>query len=121
MKQIFKNDPASGEIDKLVDDTINSMDGHTAASPRPFLLTRLHARIRSNSSISTTWDRWTAFITRPTIALTGLLLLIILNVFIITSVDQLTNSGIVQEDLINDDQEIYVNTNSLYDIENIEP
>ncbi|MEJ7626688.1 MAG: hypothetical protein WKF35_07495 [Ferruginibacter sp.] len=119
MKQIFKNNPVSG-IDKLVDDTINSMDGHTAATPRPFLLTRLHARIRSNTSITTSWDRWTAFITRPTIALTGLLLVIILNVFIITSDDQLTSTRIVQEDL-NDDQEIYVNTTYLYDIENIEP
>jgi hypothetical protein len=114
---MFDND----HINKLVDDTLNSMDHHERAAPRPFLLSRINARILKRGE-STMWDRLTSIITRPVIAFGGLVLVIMLNILIISfNKDAAVYNGI-QEDEIADGQGFSIaTTTALYDIENIEP
>jgi hypothetical protein len=40
-------------IDKKIEETLNSLDGMNRAEPRPFFYTRLEARMENEASIST--------------------------------------------------------------------
>jgi hypothetical protein len=66
------------KINKLIEEALNSADHVKRASPMPFLQTRLNARI--NKLNEDTWDKASWFIGRPSIAVTGLALLIFINV-----------------------------------------
>ena len=64
-------------IDKLVEETINSLDGLSRAKANPFLFTRVEARLRQGSKSA--WDQAVAFISRPAVALAMLGLVILSN------------------------------------------
>lgn len=111
----------NNHINKLVDDTLNSMDHHKRAMPRPYLLTRINARLLVPSG-STMWDRLTSIITRPAVAMAGLIFIIILNILIISSNNDLENyNGSQQETVVDGHDFSIATTTALYDIENIEP
>lgn len=107
-------------IDKRVEDTLNSMDYHEKATPRPYLLTRINSRLLQKSR-STMWDHLTSFITKPDIAFVGLLIIIILNIFIISFNQSSENNIRSPQESVADIQEYTTVTTALYDIENIEP
>lgn len=65
------------QINKLVEEALNSADHIKRASPLPFLQTRINARI--NKSNETIWEKAGWFIGRPSIAILGLALLIFVN------------------------------------------
>jgi hypothetical protein len=107
-------------IEKLIDDTINSFDGANRAEPKPFLFTRVMASINNRSSLQNGWTRLGAFISRPGVAIAGLLLVLFLNVMIaFTSKNKRERPDTVQNNSIVKD-EFSLNTISIYDIENPE-
>jgi hypothetical protein len=106
-------------IKKLVDDTLNSMDHHTKAAPAPYLLSRINARLLQLNR-ATRWDRLTSVITRPTVAIAGLFLVIMLNVLIISTKKASFKYNATQENQVND-AGFSIASSALYDIENIEP
>lgn len=108
-------------IDKLVEDTLNSMDHHEKATPRPYLLTRINSRLLQKSG-STMWDHLTSIITKPSVAMAGLIFIIILNIFIISTNQSWESNIQPQQETVADSQEFTIaTTTALYDIENIEP
>jgi hypothetical protein len=52
-------------LDKLVEETINSLDGAAKASPAPFLLTRIGAKMANRQEQPSLWERAGFLITRP--------------------------------------------------------
>lgn len=111
----------NNHINKLVDDTLNSMDHHKRATPRPYLLTRINARLLNRDG-STIWDRLTSIITRPAVAMAGLIFIIMLNILIISSNKGSANYNGSQQETVADGQGFSIaTTTALYDIENIEP
>ena len=109
----------NNEINKLVEDTLNSMDEHRNILPAPYLLTRVNARIQEKSSL-TFWDKISGIITRPGIAFLCLMIIVIINAFIIMSGD---NSSIISSDPVSvESQNLSVANSTLYfDLENLEP
>ena len=105
-------------INKLVDEALNSLDGAERATPKPYLLTRLNARMRNEPESS--WDNVLKFISRPAIALSGLCLVITINALVVTSnySGQIT---IVTEEQYASADEYNTSVAVLNDIENIEP
>ncbi|MEP7164972.1 MAG: hypothetical protein ABI741_09760 [Ferruginibacter sp.] len=106
-------------IDKLVEETINSFDGAERASTKPFLLTRIYARMQNQPGTPNIWARAAAFLSMPRVALAGLLLILALNAAIIikkTNADNITvqNTAVIKD-------EFAINVISIYDIENQEP
>lgn len=68
-------------INKLVEEALNSVDDAQPAEPKPFLLTRIHARM--NRTTESVWEKASWFITRPAVAFTGLCMIILLNVMVV--------------------------------------
>lgn len=107
-------------IEKLVDDTIESFDRAKRAEPKPFLLTRVMAAINSQSPGQNIWTKAAAFISRPGIAIAGLLLIIFVNTAIlITNKSDSEQSGAVQNNFTTKD-DFAINANTIYYIENPE-
>ena len=106
-------------IERLVEDTLNSMEHSDKAMPQPYLLSRINAYMRNRKS--TKWDRLITLITRPAVAMGGMMLIVLLNIFIISG-NTRTTSQYYQQEMMGDEQGFSItNTTAVYDIENIEP
>ena len=75
MKENDKN------IDRRIEETLNSFDNIQRASPKPFLLTRINAQL--NNKAKNIWEKTAFFISRPTVMLLGLSLVIAINLSVI--------------------------------------
>ena len=62
---------------------MNSLDGADRATPRPFLLTRINARL--NKETEGSWERAGRFIARPVVVIAGLCLIIAVNALVIST------------------------------------
>jgi len=105
-------------IDKLVEDTLNSFDGAARAIPKPYLFTRLHARMHNANEGA--WDKLFRFISTPSVAMTALCLIIIVNALVVKNNYSATIITTTEEQYAS----AYEYNNSvavLDDIENIEP
>jgi hypothetical protein len=100
------------DINKLVEDTMNSMDQHDPAEPMPFLLTRIRARLGNQGSSA--WDRFGSVISRPVVALGGVVILIMLNVLVITSGNRNNNIATEQPGE-------FITSTAAFEIENMLP
>jgi len=70
-------------LNKKIEDAMQSFDGSVRATPRPYLLTRIHARMQVQAE--TIWDKAAKFITRPVVAFAGLCAIIGVNFLIVTA------------------------------------
>lgn len=107
------------EIEKLVNETINCMDGAQRAEPAPYLLTRINARLQ-NPSLST-WERISIILSRPGVALAGATFLIIVNLAIFSAGNGSQDVKVPLSTQVSTDVYSYNSTSSLYDLENITP
>ena len=107
------------KIDKLVQETIDSMDGSSRAMPAPYLATRLKARISNEADRLSYWEKAIAFLTRPAFAFPALALVLVINLWIMNSSSPENNIQHSPENqlVINDGYSISSAT-SLFDIEN---
>jgi hypothetical protein len=104
-------------INELVEDALNSADGATRAAARPYLFTRITARMQRNED--NYWEKAVKLISRPAVAVAGLCLVVGINVaaMVMHSEDEGT---VPDEQAVSTDD--YSNTVArLYDIENNEP
>lgn len=67
------------DILTAIDQTLHSLDGMEKADPKPFLLTRIQSRL--NQSPSDAWSRWAQLISRPTVWMGMLALVVSINVW----------------------------------------
>lgn len=107
------------DISKKVDKTLESLDGIQRAEPAPFLFTRVKARLdRDGHNI---WETAGSFITRPAIALAGLVLILCINAFVLFEKGTTTNQSSVNfQNPIPVEEYALSDVNSNY-LENIEP
>ena len=105
------------KLAKLVNETMDAMDGAERATPAPYLLTRLHAALKREEV--SYWERISLFICRPGVAVTAVLLVIILNLFMYTY----SGSTQVSRQTLSTASDDYsmVNPAALFDIENTQP
>ena len=107
-------------LDKLVQDTLSSLDGATRAEPAPFLLTRINARIANAQESSSVWERAGWMLTRPKVAFSVLVAIVIMNFLIITSASD-SGSATSSTTQVNTDEYSLNTASSLYDFENAQP
>ncbi len=106
-------------IEKLVEATINSFDGAERAAAKPFLLTRIYARMQNQADTQNIWTSTGSFLSSPRVALAGLLLILALNATIIIRNTNEENSIVQNTTAVKD--EFAINVISIYDTENQEP
>lgn len=103
-------------IDKMTDEALNSVDEANRATPRPYLFTRLSARMERRTESA--WENAGRFIARPAVVIAGLCMVIAINALIIVFNNNTTSSNnTVAEQQATPDE--FSNTvATLYDIEN---
>lgn len=105
------------DIQHRVDETLAILDNVRQANPKPFFYTRLEARLRQNRS--NIWERVSVAVSRPAIAMTTLLLVLIMNILVIvTGTTALDNISELPELSSTEDLR---SATAYYDIENNEP
>src|SRR5512140_3277521 len=71
------------DIQRQVDLTMNSLEGLSPAETRPFFYTRLSARM--NAGYDNVWTKSLAFLSRPAVALSILIVFLLVNGYLILS------------------------------------
>ena len=72
---------SSKDIAQLTDQVINSLDGIQRAETQPFFYTRLMARMETGEMNG--WNRWMAYLARPVVSLSVLLVFLMINGYLI--------------------------------------
>ena len=101
------------DIQKLVDDTLESLEGMQKAEPRPFLFTRVMARM--NKEENSAWEKLASLISRPAIAFATVILFLVINAFVIYSVSGNSMQD-TQENSVMAGNDYGLSVSSLYDI-----
>lgn len=78
------------DLHKKIEEALQSLDGITKATPRPYFFTRLEARMQREKS---KWDIISSFVSRPAIVFAGICLVVIINVAVILSSSSFSNSS----------------------------
>jgi len=104
------------DIERRIDQAMDSLLNITHATPAPFFYTRLEARLtREDDNV---WIRTGRLITRPAFAVLTVLIVLMLNVFVaVNETDVMVSQPDGTEMVTADD----LGTNSFYDIENVQP
>ena len=68
-------------FNQKIEAAISSIDEVNRATPKPFLLTRINARL--GQAQDTVWEKAGWFIGRPAIAISGLIMIILINLSVI--------------------------------------
>lgn len=106
------------KLDKLVQDTINSMDNAERAQPAPFLLTRIRARME-REEVAGVWEKVSAFLAKPLVAFPALAIVLALNFWIIrSSVNNNSSSSASDYSKVTTDDYSLSTATSLFDLEN---
>lgn len=104
------------QLNKLVDETLNSLDGAQRATTKPYLFTRLTAKMQRSKEGQ--WDNALRFLSRPAVAFACALLVVGINAAVFTF--NSGNSTAAEEQYaVSEDYNTAVA--SLNYIENIEP
>ncbi|MEP6927879.1 MAG: hypothetical protein ABI834_09600 [Ginsengibacter sp.] len=105
-------------LNKKIDNVLQSLDSIKKASPRPFLFTRIEARMQK---VKNTWSMLASFAGRPAVAFVCICFVLILNVMVIFLSNNSVNSATQQDTEIAAADEYNQATATLYEFENIKP
>ena len=106
-------------INKLTDEALNSLDGAGRATPKPYLLTRINARMQNEQDSS--WDIALKFISRPAVALAGIAFIIAVNAMVVSYNYTQKTTTVTDEATYASVEEYSSTATVLNDIENTEP
>lgn len=109
------------DLDKMVEATLNSMDAAERATPAPYLLTRINAKMQNRTNTSA-WEKISTFLARPAIAFSVLVFILMMNIWIISSSVSNNNGTAALQNLQPSADEYSMNAStSLFDFENTQP
>lgn len=106
-------------INKLVEEALESVDSVSRAEVKPFLLTRINARM--NRETESVWEKAGWFIGKPAVAFSGLCMIILINLVVLlfnNSADMGTNSDFTTQ---SSTDEFSYSVATIYDTENTQP
>ena len=105
-------------IHKKVDAAMHSLDNINRASPRPYLFTRLEARMQNEKNI---WARLSSFVARPVVAFACICFILILNAMVIFFSDNDVSTLAQQVNELTTADEYSQVGSALYEFENAKP
>ena len=105
-------------IHKKVDAAMHSIDNINRASPRPYLFTRLEARMQNEKNI---WARLSSFVAKPVVAFACICFILILNAMVILFSDNDVNNLAQQVNELTTADEYSQVGSALYEFENSKP
>jgi hypothetical protein len=105
-------------INKLTEAALSSLDNAERATAKPYLFTRLNARMQNASESN--WDNALRFISKPAFAFVSLCLVVAINAMVITYNYPEKTTTVTEEQYASVD-EYSSSVTVLNDIENLEP
>lgn len=106
-------------INKLIEETLNSADDLTRAEPKPYLLTRINARLSKGTD--SLWEKASWFVTRPAVAFTGLCMVLLVNAIVLISNKAATPVAATEQVAQNSTDEFSYTVATIYDNDNNTP
>lgn len=106
------------EIEEEVEKTLNSLEGMRSASPGPFFFTRTQWRLHNIQM--NVWEKISAFIARPTIAMAVIFSVILMNTLVFIQQDR-TSPPLAEQSEQQVYEDFYLADNAFSDYENLEP
>ena len=105
-----------------IEEILKSIDGIEKATVKPFLLTRVNARIKAANALpENIWYRIAFYLKKPSVAFAAVLLLVLINIFVIKSNNQRRDLENTAKNKISQKYDFAINVSVLYDLENQEP
>jgi hypothetical protein len=104
------------KINKLIEEALNSVDDAQRVEPRPFLLTRIHARM--NKGTESVWEKAGWFITRPAVAFTGLCMIVLLNIMVVMNNKKSDSATVAEQTVQTQADEFSYTAATIYDNDN---
>ncbi len=107
-------------INRQIEDAFNSIGGIKRATPKPYLLTRINARL--SNRVKNFWDNAAIFMSRPAVVILGLCLILAINLAVILQNKSSGNNTVEHTVNVTADEDEYSTTFVTIDnIENPEP
>lgn len=106
-------------INRKTEKAINSLDKVERAACKPFLLTRINARM--NRQDETGWEKAVRWIGRPSVAFTGLCMVLLINVLVIMLNRPAPAETVTEQVVQAPVDEFSYTVATIYDFENIQP
>ncbi|MGB4844859.1 MAG: hypothetical protein WBP16_10370 [Ferruginibacter sp.] len=106
-------------INKLVEEALNSVDSIKRAEAKPYLLTRIHARM--NKETGSAWEKAGWFISRPAVAFAGLCLILLVNAMVIVVNNPAGSTMAAEQTTQVPTDEFSYTVATIYDFENAQP
>jgi hypothetical protein len=104
------------DIQKRVEEAMDSILNIAQAAPQPFFYTRLMARIKKQENSA--WEKISRLVSRPAVAFITVSMVLMLNIYVaFNETSSSTSSPDMSEVATADD----LGTNTFYDIENVQP
>ncbi len=107
-------------INKLIHNALNSADDVSRATAKPYLLTRINARLQSDIT-ENFWDVALKFISKPAIAFASIAIVIAINVFVFSNSINEKNTATTIDDQSLTAYDYISNVAVINNIENQEP
>jgi hypothetical protein len=107
------------QINKLVEEALNSVDDVQRAATKPYLFTRINARM--NKGTETFWEKVGWFIGRPAVAFTGLCMVILINAIVIMNNRPSDSMNSTELAVQTQTDEFSYTVATIYDNENTQP
>ena len=107
------------QINKLVEEALNSVEDVQHAVAKPFLFTRINARM--SKEVESAWEKFGWFITRPAVALTGLCMILLINAIVIITNKTANDVAATEQVAQNSADEFSYTVSTIYDNENTQP
>jgi hypothetical protein len=107
------------DIQKRVDEALESLNAIKRAEPTPFFYTRLRARMEKEQKNA--WERLAALLAKPAVATMSLVLILAINAFFLVRSNEspnTTSSGPLQGNSISEDY--FTIASNSFDYENLE-
>jgi len=106
------------DIEKRVEDALNSLDGIQRAAPQPWLFPIVKSRLLREEE-KTRWETIGSFLSKPAVAIAGLLLILGLNGVLLFNQQSDSSIVTVQSELESNDSESLIASISSFDYENL--
>ncbi len=104
-------------LNNKIEAALHSIDDCMPASPKPYLLTRINARLQQNEAKGF-WTEALSFINRPVVIAACLLLVIVSNLLVFTNKNTGEDSAATSLIANNNRYELSVTVAGIYDVEN---
>ena len=105
------------ERERFVERVMGSLDHVERAQPQPWFYTRLQGRLQTEKR--TGWERVSQILARPAVAMAGVCLVLLLNVFLLLRSDDPSSTSVAQGEVV--ESESLIASSSSFDYENITP